>query len=357
MGSENSLFYDGLISYLTRNEKNQTNEALLYENRELRITLQNLHNEYLELKEQQAKSQKLIDDIIGNNYPFVKNPCGIIQRCYRIIKFRDILLRQNGIDPQNQDAINALPINTKRVININLMAFGELINFNEIILRYIRVTQVISMKNAKIEADVIAQALTKNHNLEVHALQAWGYLQMMCGVFNGTAEFIDVAFETIKDEQKANEWLKNRVTTLIDTLRFQSGSAFPEKESIPNPLDEWTSKFIKSHMDSVNLSARLSANRTELYDFDINDLKKYPHSPKDLELVKGPVYFLSDNAMVWGAKLIAETNKAGIENEILKTLTGERLPTLLNTGKDELFSLPESFNSIDASHLKTYGIK
>lgn len=357
MSSENSIFYDGLISYLTRNENNHTTEALLFENRELRIALQNLHNEYLELKEQHAKSQKLNDDIIGNNYPFVKNPCGLMARCYRILKFKDVLLRQNGIDPNNEEAINALPINTKRYININLMAFGELMNFNEIILRYVRDTQVISMQNAEVEANVLAQALTKNHDLEVHALQAWAYLQMMCGVFNGTAEFIDIAFETIKNEQKANEWLKNRVTTLVDTLRFQSGSAFPEKDSIPNPLDEWTSKFTKTHLKSMHLSASLSANRKELYDFDINDLKKYPNSPKDLELVMGPVHFLSDNAMVWGAKLIAETNKAGIENEILKTLTGTRLPTLLNTGKDEPFSLPESFNSIEASHLKTYGIK
>ena len=353
MSSENSIFWDGVVDYLTRNNRNQNEHQLLQENRELRIAFENLHNEYLKIKSSQEESQKLIEQLIGGNYPRVSHPNGIMTHGYRMLKFKSILFAQNGIT--GNDA-SSLTLNQKRLINLNLLAFGELLSLNEIVLNYVNTNLTKSAENMIDESTILAEALTKDNSLEVHAIQAWAYLQMAIAANRTNSDYIKYGLSVINNEDKANEWLNYRITQLINNAQFNTDSPMPIQESIPNPLEMWEIETLQEIDEFKAISESLSGNR-DTYIFDINNPKGYPRRPKGVEFLKGPVYFNFDNALIWGAKLIATNSELSMDELVSQTLKGERLPTLLNKGRNERFEVPPSTESGAVSLLNVYGIK
>lgn len=353
MGSGNSTYWEGVADYLSRNNRNQNETQLLQENRELRIAFENLHNEYLQIKSNQEECKKLIETLIGGNYPRVSHPNGLMTRGYRMLKFKSILFSQNGIS--GNDA-SSLTLNQKRLINLNLLAFGELLSLNEIVLNYVNTNLTKSAENMITESEILAEALTKDNSLELHAIQAWGYLQMAIAANRTNSDYIKYGLSVINNEDKANEWLKYRITQLINNAQFNTDSPMPIQESIPNPLEMWEIEQLKEIDEFKAISESLSGNR-DTYIFDINNPKGYPKRPKGVEFLKGPVYFNFDNALIWGAKLITTNSELSMDELVSQTLKGERLPTLLNKGRNERFEVPASTESESVSLLDVYGIK
>jgi hypothetical protein len=347
---------DSVVQYLNRHNQSNSEQALLEENRQLRVYIQQMSDEYHRMQTRLEENKAVLSRLIDGNYPKVTNPNGLMTKCYRIIKFREAMLRQNNIDPSNAQQISNLPINSKRAINLNILAFGELLSLPEIVSNYLRTTHCSSMTNLKKEADILAHAITKNDNTTVHALQAWGYLQMMLSVNNGTIHYLDVMLDTFNDEAKANQWLKDRVTQLIAECKFEPGSTMPIEASIPQPLQMWEIDSINHKLKRQTLSATISKDRPD-YAFDISNPCCYPSSPKGQEIIIGPVSFLSDEALIWGEKLTDDSDIRSQNENADMTIEGLRIPTLLNKGKDEPYNLPHSENSMIASLLPKYGIK
>lgn len=351
----NSYFMDSVVQYLNRGHAEQSEQALLEENRQLRILLQQASDAYNQMHDSLTKNKALVAQLIDGNYPKVTNQNGFLTKCYRIIKFRETMLRQNGIDPSNTTQINQLSVDQKRIINLNILAFGELLSLPEVCGQYLRKTQARSMDNAIQEADILGQAITKNKNTQVHALQAWGYLNMMMSVNNGTIHYLDIMLETFNNEAKANEWLKDRVSQLTKDCRFATNSTMPNPESIPNPLQLWEIKSAIDKHEGRSLSMSVSGNRPEFV-FNVNDPYGYPNSPKGNEIIFGPINFSVDEALVWGAKLIATNEQSAMDELVDQTISGERRPTLLNNDKDLATTLPDSSESVAIPFLDKYGI-
>lgn len=211
------------------------------------------------------------------------------------------------------------------------------------------------MDNAIQEAGILGQAITKNKNTQVHALQAWGYLNMMMSVNNGTIHYLDIMLETFNNEAKANEWLKDRVSQLTNECRFVTNSSMPSPGTIPNPLQLWEINSFTYKKEIRSLSSSISGNRAEFV-FNVNDSRGYPNCPKGEEIIIGPVNFLVDEALIWGAKLIATNEQFEIDELVNLTISGERRPTLLNNDKDLATTLPYSSESVALPFLETYGI-
>jgi hypothetical protein len=130
----------------------------------------------------------------------------------------------------------------------------------------------------------------------------------------------------------------------------------PIQESIPNPLEMWEIEKLQDIDKYKAISESLSGGR-DVYIFDIKNPKGYPKLPKGVEFLKGPVYFNFDTALIWGAKLMTTNSELSMDELVAQTLKGERLPTLLNKGRNERFEVPSSTESERVSLLDVYGIK
>lgn len=354
--SADAYLMDSVLMYLNRHNTNNDNNSLLEENRELRIMLQQMSDANQKMNKELAASRDFIAKIIDCNFPRVTQQNNMMVRCYRMLKFKESILKQNNIDARNAQQIDMLPLNTKRIINLNLMAFGELMTLPEIVGEYVAIAQRQSMRNMMQEADILASAITQNNNTQIHALQGWGYLQMMLAVSSASIDYIEKMQAVYNDENKANQWLKSRVSQLVDNCRFEGSSTFPIADSIPHPLIEWENTSAEYKASLKQLSATVSGGRPE-YVFDTNNKRGYPMAPKGSELVKGPVDFPIDLALVWGDSLANFSSSMSKAEHVQSTLNGQRLPTLLNGQGDNQNELPSSGHSLDRSLMSHYGIK
>lgn len=389
MSSADEYLMESVLMYLNRNRNNTQTDTtrLLEENRELRIMLQELNthsqkmrsswtqlvseNEKLRANYQALKksadeliesikskyeiNEEIINQLTESNYPKVSQPNNVMTRRARILKFRKSIFQQNNIDPNNIKQIETLPINTKRLINLHVMAFGELLALPEIVAEYIVSTQTKSFGNLSNEADILSAALTLDNNAQIPALQGWGYLQMMQGVSVSILSYIKEMQEVLSDEDKANTWLSNRVSELVNSCEFIEDFTLPQPTSIPPPLAQWESSMDRLVASKTTEYNEMSSNRTE-YTFNIMNKSAYPNTAIGTELVKGPVLYELDCALIWGVSLSLDNAQDSRENNIRNTLVGQRVPTLLNRAINANLQMPPSERSIEISLLTEYGI-